>query len=284
MVTRGSFLSVLAAGCAALACAAPAHGAAVIGSDLATTATANNGCNLVTCTTANLTLIGSSQAPAGLTSPVNGTVTSWTMRSGSAGNLISLRVLRPATGAVTYTGAGTSAPGMTGSAIDGPFQTSLPISIGDSIGLENPSSATVIGNNGGASQVFWNMPPLADGATRTGTVGAGFEVLVQAVVVPDNAVKLRRIVRNVKKGIAKVFVDVPNAGSLSFGGKRVKVGKGPTTTAGPATIKLNVKAAGKKAKKLKRKGKVGVKPVVTFTPTLGEPRSTPIKFALKRRR
>lgn len=268
---------------ASLLGAAPAHGAAVIGSDLATPATVNTfGCNL-SCTTASAALIASSTAPAGLTSPVNGKVTSWSVKSGSAGNTIRLRVLRPA-GVLTFTGEGTSAPGTTVSGIAGPFPTSLPILAGDQIGLDSPNAALVMGVNGGGTQVYWTLPTLLDGATLTGQAGPSREVLVQAVVEPENKLDFGRIVRNKKKGFAFVFVEVPNAGELAFGGKLVKVGTRRTTLKGDGTIKIKVKATGRKLKTLKKSGKVGVKPILTFTPFLGTARSEPLKLKLKRKR
>ncbi len=266
---------------ASLLAASSAHGAVTIGSSLATPGNDNMpGCN-IPCTTANLSLIAANQAPGGLVSPTNGTVTSWRVGSGSSGNLVSLRVLRPGP-SLSFTGVGTSAFGTTVSGIAGPFPASLPIQAGDSIGLDNPNAALVLGVNPGASQVYWNLPPLADGTIRTGTPGVSRETLVQAVVEPDNVLTIQRIARNKKKGLARLSVSVPNGGTLVLGGILVKVG-GPSTIADKSTIQLTVKAKGKKAKQLKKTGKVGVKPLLTFTPTFGAARTQAVKLKLKRR-
>jgi hypothetical protein len=161
---------------------APAQGAVTIGSNLGSNANSNN-CGAADCTTTNLTL-PADVAPNGLTSPINGVVTSWRFKSGSNGNTVALRVLRPNAG-VSFTGAGTSSSVTSASGINGPFLTSLAIRAGDHVGLDRSNGAIVLSTDVGGTQLFWTMPTLADGSTRDGTVAATQEVLVQAVVEPD---------------------------------------------------------------------------------------------------
>lgn len=273
LVSIGLATAILLAG------VAPAGAAVTIGSSLATPATINTNCNGTPCTTANVTLLAANQAPGGLTSPVNGTVTSWRASAGGTATDISLRILRP-NGGLTYTGAGTSAAtSITG--VSAPIGTSLPIRAGDSIGLNVGNSGLVLGSNAGATQVWWTLPPLADGSTRAGSAGNAIETLVQAVVEPSNTLTLGKPRLNKKNGTAKMIVTVPNPGQLSFSGKGVKV-TGPSGAVTTGAITVKVKAKGKKARKLRETGKVAVKPSFTFTPTNGTTATQAKKLKLKR--
>lgn len=141
-----------------------------------------------TCTGTNLSLPAANTAPGGLTSPIDGVAVQWRVKSGSAGNPVSLRVLRPAGGA-DYTGAGTSTQGTT-SAGTSQFSSQVSIKTGDSIGLDIGNSALVWSNNGGANGLVWGSANgfpngLADGTTGTGAAPGGKELLVQAVIEPD---------------------------------------------------------------------------------------------------
>jgi hypothetical protein len=279
------FLAVglVAAGLAAFA--GSAQGAVVIGSDLTATANDNFGCNSFDCTATNVIL--PSAASGGLISPVNGTVTSWSFKSGSAGgNPIRLRVLRQTSGGTVFpvfTGAGTSAPVPAAIGVVGPNATSLPIKAGDSVGLDFFASL-VEANTPGARQAFWIMPPLADGSTRqSNSTFENGEVMVQATVEPTNTITLGAITRNKKKGTATVTITVPNAGQLSYAGTGVTV-TGPASVAAPGDVQLTVKATGKKAKKLKRKGKASVSFGTTFTPNFGAASITPDSLMLRKKR
>ena len=72
------------------------------------------------------------------TSPANGVVTGWSVRSGDTGAVYGLRVLHP-NGGTSYTSTQASAPraGRSAAATDATyhFDTSLPIQQGDAIGI-----------------------------------------------------------------------------------------------------------------------------------------------------
>jgi hypothetical protein len=275
----------LAAGMVAMALAAagPAQGAVTIGNNLTTTASTNMpGCN-IPCTATNRSLPASSMAPGGVTSPVNGTVTSWRLRANAAPN-VRLRVLRPG-GGTTSTGVATSGPaGFAGpEGISPPIATSLPIQIGDGVGLDSPNGNLIFGANILGDTLFWNAPPLADGSQRAADGnGPMAEVLVQATVEPTNTVTFGAVTRNKKKGTATVTMSVPNAGQLSYSETGVNV-TGPVTVAAPGDVQLAVSALGKKRKKLKRKGKAGVSFTVTFTPTFGGTGNTNESLILRKK-
>jgi hypothetical protein len=130
-------------------------------------------------------------SPLPLTSPANGVVTSWAVRTGDPGALYTLRILRPQ-GGNSYLGAGTSAaptavPGGTTDSTIHYAAPSLPIKLGDSIGVLTAGAATglpqtvtggvnanVIANN------FSGLPP--DGQSAAFTPDVQHELLLQATI------------------------------------------------------------------------------------------------------
>jgi hypothetical protein len=266
---------------ALLPLAAQAQGSVTIGSALSGPADEiNPGCS-VPCTIMNPSLPAADTAPGGLSSPVNGTVTSWRFKSVSPGDIVSLRVLRPA-GGTSFRGAGTSAAATSTGVVppQGPFATSLPIQIGDYVGLNGSANSTLLVDTP-ASQLYWNAPTLADGQTLAGTTGARV-VAVQAIVEPTNTVTFGTVTRNKKKGSARLMMSVPNAGQLIYSGNSLSV-SGLPSVAAPTDLQLTVKAIGKKRKKLNSKGKVGASFQVTFTPNQGIPRTTTESFKLRKK-
>ena len=118
----------------------------------------------------------------------SGVVVRWRVKSGSAGNPVSLRVLRPAGGA-GFTGAGTSTAGTTNAGI---ADTTSRVSIraGDSVGLNIGNSALVWANTAGANGLVWGehqrLPQRPRRRRhRRRAAQNGKELLVQAVVEPD---------------------------------------------------------------------------------------------------
>ena len=277
-------LSLTLASAALLGIALPAHGAVTIGSNLVTTHTTNMpGCN-IPCTATNLALAPANTALGGLRSPVRGTVTSWRVRA-NTGNALRLRVLRPVA-ATTFTGVGISEAGsFAGPGVSPEFPTSLPINIGDWIGLESSSGNLVLGTNPGATMAFWNMPVLAEGATLAANgTGAGVEVLVQATVQPSNQLIFGRRTFNRKKGTTTLTVVVPNPGAISFPRVKGVNVSGPTAIAAGGEFKYKVRARGKKRKRLLDKGKATVQPRFSFAPRDGVAGSQQVSVKLRKRR
>jgi hypothetical protein len=284
MRNRGALLVAFAA-TAIFASASSAQGAVTIGTNFRWPADEiNPGCSAA-CTIVNTALPAADTALGGLSSPVNGTVTSWTFKSVHAGDVVNLRILRPA-GGMSFTGAGTSAPATSdGSGLPhGPFSTSLPIRIGDNIGLNGSANATLLGDAlGPVPELYWNMPQLADGQTQAGTTGTR-EVMVQAVVQPANTLGFGKVKRSRKKGTATLTVDVPNAGVLDFSGAGIKIAEAAAvkTVTAPGQVKFKIKARGKKRKRLDEKGKVKVLPRFTFTPNNGTAATSSTKITLRK--
>lgn len=279
-MTRGRILVGLAVG-TTMALVGTAQGAVTIGSGLTGPADEiNPGCS-VACTIVN-TAVPTDAAPGGLKSPVNGTVTSWSFKASAfAGGSMALRILRPA-GIPSFTGAGTSAPVTPNGTVptQGPFVTSLPIKAGDFVGLNASAMQTPLIDTL-STEVFWN-PQLTDGQTLAGTIPvSGKEVAVQAVVEPSSKVTFGAVKRNTRSGSAKVTINVPNPGTLAYGGKVTVFG--PSSLVIGTSIQLTVKAKGKSKKKLDKNGKVKAPLKVTFTPTGGTSATASTKIKLQKK-
>ncbi|MGA9371517.1 MAG: hypothetical protein WBV53_06685 [Solirubrobacterales bacterium] len=253
---------------AAFAATGTALGAVTIGSTLTAdpAGTAPGGCNSFECTAANRGLNAAAAAPGGLGSPVNGVVTSWRVKSGSSG-MVRLRVLH-FVGGTTFAGGPKTLPFPVGPGLSAPIATALPIGLGEGVGLDSSMGMLDQALNTSATEVNWFNPPLAEGDTRAGNAGGGYEVLVQATVEPTTAFSLGPVKRNKKKGKAIVTANLPNPGTLTYTHKGVKV-IGPSAVSAPGPVNLVIKATGKKRKKLNRKGKTRVFLNVGFTPTGG---------------
>jgi hypothetical protein len=129
---------------------------------------------------------GAAPAPE-YVSPIEGTIVTWRIASGSASSKVRLRVLRPAGGG-KFTGVGTSAAEETTGSPPDTFTTSLPIKAGDIIGVDNSSSSLMF-----ATAVLGNYPALfiaglADGspaATPEARAGdADYQLQINADIQP----------------------------------------------------------------------------------------------------
>jgi hypothetical protein len=78
---------------------------------------------------------------------------------------------------------------------------------------------------------------------------------------------IQGVQRNSKKGTARLIVVAPGPGAFALSGRGIN-GRGARAN-GPGELALSVKATGKTAKHLRRKGRVRVTATVTFTPPGG---------------
>lgn len=97
----------------------------------------------------------------------------------------------------------------------------------------------------------------------------------------SNAFSFGKVKLNTKKGTASLPVVVPGAGKLSL--KRGKVVGRTANPSAAGTVRLAIKARGKAAKTLKRKGKVKVKVSVSYTPNGGTKLTKSKTITLKRK-
>jgi hypothetical protein len=141
----------------------------------------------------------------------------------------------------------------------------------------------------GPTQYSVDLTPFAGQTVRLrmavvvnqGGLNGGVDSVFITSTPPSNAITLGKPKLNKKKGTAKLPVTVPGPGTLALTGKGV-VRQNKTST-GKATIKLLVRAKGKKKKSLERTGKAKVKVTVMFTPTGGSPNNQSLKLVLKKR-
>lgn len=97
----------------------------------------------------------------------------------------------------------------------------------------------------------------------------------------DNNFRIVQVKRNRKRGTAALRVALPGSGALRLAGAGLK--RASRAVAGPTTLKVVVRAAGRKARQLRRKGKAQVKAKLTYRPTGGTPRTKTRKIRLVKR-
>lgn len=266
-----------------------------IGSNLATNPGIAVSC-VGGCTYANTTLASGSGAPGGLTSPANGTIVAWRIRTGAPPvgmpvvPDVAVRVVKDL-GNGLYTGAGTSTPMSPPANATSSFPTKLPISIGDLIGIDccvDGFGPRFIVSSPGSTRLSW-LPLLADGDPgRAPSSINSQELALNAEIEPTSSFTLGPVTRNKERGTATLSATTPNPGELTGSGKGVKVVRaaGAVTSKAviaPGTVNLTIRAKGKKKRKLNKTGKVRVRPKITFTPTGGNPRTESKKLKLKKR-
>jgi hypothetical protein len=121
----------------------------------------------------------------GLRVPFDGTVTSFSINSGTCGVKVRLRVLRPA-GEGRYLGAGTSDT-QTLSIGPNSLSVSLPVKAGDVLGLEDASSALLFDTSAPtAVTAYYQSPALADGTIATPNHSQSGERLLLSAVVQSS--------------------------------------------------------------------------------------------------
>jgi hypothetical protein len=258
--------------------------------------------------------------PAGgiVSSPIDGVITRWRDRGYTAGAVpveISFRVLRPV-GVDTFTAISSTSALLPISPGTYVFPARVQIQKGDYIGLTQPLGSSIWWGCDGCPGVGSNIlfgGPFADGQTRTQASGPNELLTINADVEPDAdrdgygdesqdqcpvdgtsqglcKFSFGRLKRNPSKGTALLPVTVPGAGTLSLSGKGVvkqRPARASAAIAGRAvsaagTVKLLVKAKGKRKSKLNRTGKTKLKLNVTFTPTGGPPSPAVKKVTLRK--
>jgi hypothetical protein len=188
-------------------------------------------------------------APLSLSSPANGTVTAWSVRTSEPGAIYNLRILRP--NGAAYTGQGTSPAvsvpaGTTDSILNNPV--SLPIQQGDAIGVLVGGAANGLPQfttNNSADVTGYSVGNFPDGGP-SGTITdiSGHELLIQATVkfcnVPnvhrlkkvaakqslaaaDCGVRVKKKVTNKRKFVGKVLKQKVAAGTTAAPGKEVPI-------------------------------------------------------------
>ncbi len=116
--------------------------------------------------------------------PITGTVTSFAVNSGSSGNTVELRVLRPASGGQFTAIASSPTETLAG----GPqsFSVSLPVQEGDVLALDNADSALLFDTTTSTDTTWYYEPAIGNGSTGKPTnQQAGYRLLVSATILPN---------------------------------------------------------------------------------------------------
>jgi hypothetical protein len=137
------------------------------------------------------------------------------------------------------------------------------------------------GEQAASIEIVSNAASSPDAAPLSGTaVGPAGGSASRAAPAIGNSFKVGRPILNRKKGTARLPVTLPGAGSL------ISAGSGVSTLAvdSPGTVKLLVKARGRKLRSLNRTGKVALKLTLTFVPRGGDPSTQTAKLTLRKTR
>jgi hypothetical protein len=241
-------------------------------------------------TFSNVSLASNRRASGGLSSPVNGTVVRWQIRVGDYTRVSNLRIIRPL-GRGLFTGAGTSPSVTPPIHATTSYGVQLLIQIGDYIGLDccdlgvfEQGEFFVTG--AGAVRNEW-QPGLADGAPGRAPLRTNpYEIALNAEINPTSTFTLGAGTRNKNKGTATITANVPNPGELTVSGRGVKVANAAVTSKqirAPGTVRLLIKAKGRKKRKLNSTGKVKVRPEITYIPSGGGLNTQSMKVRLFKR-
>ena len=228
--------------------------------------------------------------PQGVASPV---ITSWSTNAApGSGQQVALKVFEKVADPEVFRQVGHDGPRtLTGGALN-TFNSDLPVKPGDFLGLGFQSASAPNGCLFGSAIGNWSrIGYLNDGETsQVGEFHAetGF-VNVSAVIEPSHHFTIGSIRRNRRKGTARLNVTVPGPGALALSGKGVRAqqasGRGPLaakTVSAAGTVKLLVKAKGRKRAQLNDTGRVKLKVSITYGPTGGTPETQKRKLKLRK--
>jgi hypothetical protein len=184
--------------------------------------------------------------PLPLTSPANGVMTSWSVRTGDVGAVYTLRILRP-TGGNAFTAVSSSIappvpPGTTDAVL--PHATSLPIRQGDAAGVSINFSATglpVFLGGTAADVTGYSIGVPADGSSIDFTPLGSHELAIQATVQFCNVPILKKLKTKAAKRALRAHDCLPKVKRSAikknkFRGKVLKQKTPPGTTAAPGTV------------------------------------------------
>jgi hypothetical protein len=162
------------------------------------------------------------------------------------------------------------------------FTTSMPISKGDRIGLDDDhlagSNFGDAGGSSGSEDIFQPIP--ANGTMRNPDFSGGGELLFNADVVPTALFPKPKKPKKTKSGVAILVVVAPNPGVLSVSAKRAFIKSVSKTVSAAGNVKLKLRPTKSTRSVLRRFGQANGQINVTFTPTGGSPSSQQLKVRL----
>jgi hypothetical protein len=193
---------------------APVAGAASItlGANLSDSFPISNLCSSG-CTVAQFSLVD----PGGLpTSPIDGTITSWSVKGASATPGFALRTLTRS--GTSFTGVATSAPQTPSTKGIETFPVALPIKKGEYLGINIPPGANLGQREEGGFHAYY-QPALADGATQVAAEYAGELAFSAQVQPPPTVTTFNPAATTIAGGTAVTILgtDFENATEVRFG-------------------------------------------------------------------
>lgn len=264
-----------------LAIPATAQGTVTIGSSLQRSTMTSTSC-LPNCTVVLGDLSPDAQASDGVTSPINGTVTTWRLGVGNESGPTAFRVVHRLPDG-SYTGGGTSAVVTPTLNMDNVFPTNLPIQRGDLIGIDCCAvpGVTYFTADHSGQRIFFEPGFLGDGATGAMPSGTdNFELLLNADIEPTSAFTLSKV-RRKKGGAISVTAQVPNPGTLVAGdphdyalgapGNKALLLKPDVADVSPGSVTVTTRPTQRARDILARRGRLRVHAKVLFTPKGGLP-------------
>jgi hypothetical protein len=214
--------------------------------------------------------------------PATGTITSWSHNASNATDpqTLTMKVYR-LVGGLTYRVVGHDGPHDLNEGNLNTFAASVAVKTGDVLGFHSGSDSEKACQFPAPGQILTRLGGnLADGEQGTFSPFPNARINIAAVLVPTNAFTLGDVDRNKNKGIAKLTVNIPNAGELNLFGKGLK--RRDVSAGAPGDVVLRIKAKKNKLDRLNENGKVKVKPRISFTPTGGDPSTQSRKLKLKK--
>jgi hypothetical protein len=210
------------------------------------------------------------------------TVTSWSTKTSVPGQSMALKIFRKVGDPDVYRAIAHEGPHTLVAGLN-TFSAHLSVKPGDVLGAHSTAGPCVFPVPG-ESILFLSDVDLADGAQDSFQSDTNFRLNASAQVEPTSDFTLKKP-KSKANGTAVLPVTVPNPGVLTVsGGGAAKTSAGAVAAkqvTAPGTVKLTIRAKGLKKRKLARKGKVTVKPKITFTPTGGIPNSAFRKIKLR---
>ncbi len=213
----------------------------------------------------------------------NWTVTSWSTKSSSPGESMTLKMFRKAGDPDVYKAIAHEGPHSLVAGVN-TFPAHLEVQAGDVLGVNSTPGSCVFPVPG--EHFLYFLGNLADGQQASFTPDTDFRVNASAQVEPTSDITLGKA-KSKSNGTAVLPVTVENPGVLAASGGGAAKASSPDAVfakqiAAAGTVKLKIKAKGLSKRKLARKGKVTVNPKITFTPTGGIPNSVFRKIKLHR--
>jgi hypothetical protein len=165
------------------------------------------------CTVAYFSLAGPGGLPA---SPIDGAITSWSVKGASATPGFALRTLTKS--GASFTGVATSAPQTPATKGIETFPVAMPIRKGEYIGINIPSGANLGQREEGGFHAYY-QPALADGATQVAAEYPGELAFSAQVQPPPTVTTFNPTATTIAGGTAVTILgtDFENATEVRFG-------------------------------------------------------------------